>query len=119
MYSPCIYDISLGAKSAPCSDSESCKSDVRTHATSHTPAQARTLTPIGLAKDGRVIYGPFTASGLLWQPCDVDVCNGKMFTNNYGYVATMFHPYIVGCWGPGNNLKSLGASCSDNPRICG
>lgn len=32
--------------------------------------------PIGIAKDGHKIMSPFKADGTLWQPCDVDACNG-------------------------------------------
>jgi hypothetical protein len=74
--------------------------------------------PIGLAKDGRIIYGPYKFDGTLWQPCDVDVCNGVQFGYYYGYVSTMFHPYFVGCWGPGNRPVALRASCSSNGRYC-
>lgn len=41
-----------------------------------------------------------------------------MFGNYYGYVATVFHPYIVGCWGPGTKASGLSASCSKNARKC-
>lgn len=68
----------------------------------NVPAQLQTKIPIGIAKDGRIIYGPFKSDGTLWQPCDVDVCNGVRDGNYYYYVATMFHPYLVGCFGPGN-----------------
>jgi hypothetical protein len=68
----------------------------------------KTIIPIGLAKDGRVIYGPYKTNGNLWQPCDVDVCNGRIFAQDYyGYVATMFFPYMVGCWGPGSEALDL------------
>jgi hypothetical protein len=76
------------------------------------------MTPIGIAKDGRIIYGPFKSDGTLWQPCDVDVCNGVRSGNYYFYVATMFHPYFVGCFGPGNMGYGLSASCSANARLC-
>ena len=87
---------------ALCSQIPSCKADPKLYAVAKIPAKLQSLNPIGLAKDGRVIYGPFKADGTLWQPCDVDVCNGRMFQGYYGYVATAFHPYLVGCFGPGN-----------------
>jgi hypothetical protein len=83
----------------------------------YVPKQLQTVTPIGLARDGRVIYGPFKADGTIWQPCDVDVCNGRYFGRQYGYVSTMFHPYFVGCWGPGN-FPELSQQCTTNPRKC-
>lgn len=77
-----------------------------------------TKMPVGIAKDGRIIYGPFKSDGTLWQPCDVDVCNGVRESTNYFYVATMFHPYLVGCFGPGNQALNIQASCSANARYC-
>ena len=78
----------------------------------------QTMTPVGLAKDGRIIYGPYKIDGTLWQPCDVDVCNGVRQGSNYFYVSTMFFPDFVGCFGPGNMAYGLTASCSANPRVC-
>ncbi len=72
------------------------------------------MIPIGLARDGRVIYGPYNSKGQLWQPCDVDICNGRKEGNTYYYVSTMFYPYFVGCWGPGSSDVTFRASCSDN-----
>ena len=62
----------------------------------------KTLRPIGIAKDGHKIYGPYNENGQLWEPCDVDYCNGRYINGEYVYVVTMFYPYIVGCWGPAN-----------------
>jgi hypothetical protein len=83
----------------------------------YVPSTRQGMNPIGVSKDGRVIYGPYKVDGTPWQPCDVDVCNGLRLGAYYGYVATIFHPYIVGCWGPGN-YPSLSQSCSSNPRKC-
>ncbi len=77
-----------------------------------------TQTPIGIAKDGRIIYGPYKSDGTTWQPCDVDVCNGRRSNANYFYVSSMFYPYFVGCWGPGN-MATVAPRCTSNPRICG
>lgn len=68
MYSPCIYDIALRDVSAPCSseDYPTCSLDVRAHALAYTPNNMKTLSPIGIAKDGRIIYGPFKADGTVW-----------------------------------------------------
>lgn len=66
-------------------------------------ANHETLYPIGLAKDGHIIYGPYTSAGTLVADCDVDVCNGAWINGVYGYYATPFHPYFVGCFGPGTN----------------
>jgi hypothetical protein len=119
MFSPCIYDISLRDTAKDCANDAVCSKDVRNHSLAHIPEQLKTQDPIGIAKDGRIIYGPYRTDGLLWQPCDVDICNGVKFSRlNYGYVSTMFHPYIVGCWGPGNRPVKKSASCSTNGRYC-
>lgn len=119
MFSPCIYDVGIKQTASPCNSAEfpGCQKDVREHALSYIPAQLQTKLPVGIAKDGRIIYGPFKTDGTLWQPCDVDVCNGRRDGNYYYYVSTMFHPYFVGCWGPGNS-PSVSQSCSSNPRVC-
>ena len=75
------------------------------------------LTPIGIARDGRKIYGPHNGQGKLWQPCDVDYCNGLYIFDEYVYVATYFFPYITACYGPANS-GNLVPSCSSNPRKC-
>ena len=56
-------------------------------------------TAIGIAKDGRPIYSPYYGNGNTYKDCDVDVCNGIMINGQYSYVATFFHPYIMGCYG--------------------
>lgn len=73
---------------------------------------------LGISKDGRPIYGPFYNNGLDYKDCDVDVCNGLYINGHYSYVSTFFHPYAMGCFGPGNN-PPFSQSCSDNPRMCG
>ena len=62
----------------------------------------KTISPIGIAKDGHIVYGPYDDSGMLFKGEDVDVCNGLTIDGTYAYVSTSFHPYFVGCWGPGN-----------------
>jgi len=120
-FSPCIFEgLSIKTVSAPCSSSlyPECGTDVRAYALSQVPLTLQTMIPIGIAKDGRIIYGPFKTDGSLWQPCDVDVCNGVKEGDIYYYVSTMFHPYLVGCFGPGNDGHGLSASCSANARVC-
>jgi len=56
--------------------------------------------------------------GTLWDECDVDVCNGVTIDGEYSYVSTVFFPYTVGCWGPGNALLNVEASCSSEARLC-
>ena len=57
----------------------------------------------GLSFDGRPIYSPYYSDGTSYSDCDVDVCNGMEIDGHYAYVSTFFHPYIMGCYGPGNN----------------
>ncbi len=118
MFSPCIYESILKTQPKLCSSDALCSEDPRKHAIAYIPEQLQTKLPIGTAKDGRVIYGPFRPDGLLWQPCDVDICNGRREGNTYYYVSSMFFPYFVGCWGPGNVAKYRPA-CSTNTRVCG
>ena len=55
---------------------------------------------MGIAKDGHKIMGPYKQDKTLWQPCDVDFCNGVTQNGEYFYVMTLFHPYTLNCWGP-------------------
>ena len=32
--------------------------------------------PVGLAKDGHIIVGPYNSDGELWSCSDHDICNG-------------------------------------------
>lgn len=116
--SPCILDGTIKALAIgkSCDGDSSCKNKKSTHMTTVKSAY-KTLTPIGIARDGHKIYGPYDASGALWQPCDVDICNGKTINGEYAYVTTTFFPYTVGCFGIGNK-PLLQASCSVNPRKC-
>jgi hypothetical protein len=56
---------------------------------------------LGIAKDGRPVYTPFHSNGKPYSDCEVDICNGMMIGGSYQYVSTLFHPYIIGCYGPG------------------
>ena len=74
------------------------------------------MIDIGLARDGHVIKGPYNKDGELWGCDEIDICNGTfMDDGSYVYVATQTFPYIVGCWGPGNNqLMPVSSQCSTN-----
>lgn len=117
-YSHCIFSVpSIAPKK--CQNITECNSNPITYALSQTPSEFKTLKEIGIAKDGRVIYGPYKSRDSIWQPCDVDMCNGATILGIYSYVTTVFHPYTVGCWGPGKaSVKGLVPSCSTNPRKC-
>ncbi|CDW88993.1 UNKNOWN [Stylonychia lemnae] len=116
--SPCMIKAYSRKQTSPkeCLDIPACQSDklkfMRTEIT-----QATGFAPIGIALDGHVIFGPYNATGNLWQPCDVDACNGITVDNNYIYVSTMFHPYTVGCWGPANP-KHFKQACTSQSKIC-
>lgn len=118
--SPCILSGAL--KSSPtaksCNSDTTCKSDKETYLLKAKSSQ-KTLTPIGIARDGHKIYGPFDDNGDTWDPCDVDICNGLIIDGEYAYVMTTFFPYTVGCLGDGNiPTPEYLASCSKNPRKC-
>lgn len=67
-----------------------------------TAAGQNKAQPIGLARDGHIIYGPYDSTGALFQGnTKVDACNGAFTTDGtYVYVAQTTWPYIVGCFGP-------------------
>jgi len=71
---------------------------------------------IGIAKFGHVMYGPYKDSGETWGTDDVDACNGVWSDNDYFYVGTAWHPYLVGCQGPADHPQDHGrfAQCSAN-----
>ena len=80
---------------------------------------------LGLSKDGYPIYSPMYKGSDFYDYCDVDICNGLKIngSDNYSYVTTYFHPYIMGCFGEGSgnssSEKKLYQKCSGNPRNCG
>lgn len=97
----CIGDATLGMTAKACAQDNTCKNDLKTFGL-NAYSTKKTLTPVALAKDGHIIYGPYNSDGTAWGYCDVDVCNGRMVDGYYSYVTTTFHPYFIGCWGPGN-----------------
>ncbi len=47
------------------------------------------------------------------------MCNGITIGGHYAYVSTLFHPYTVGCYGPGSNPENIQATCAPvNGRMC-
>jgi len=95
------------------SDADLCNRNPLTFATGKTTAaDLPAETPMGLAKDGHIIVGPYNSDGELWTCEDHDVCNGVFLSDNsYAYAMTTNFPYVVGCWGPGPQ-QSFEASCS-------
>ena len=104
------YHISSGCIVSPpsgnistCATNTVCGSNIANYSLQSYPSSAKTLTVIGIAKDGHVIYGPYTSSGSQVKS-GFDICNGMFYDSigNYGYFATTTYPYITGCFGPGN-----------------
>ncbi|TNV79542.1 hypothetical protein FGO68_gene10160 [Halteria grandinella] len=115
--SPCIQSPLLRANESidMCSSNTLCRFS---RITSYMGGQAvKALAPVGVALDGRRIYGVYKGSNSVWGPCDVDVCNGRVINGDYSYVMSNFHPYTVSCWGPGNE-SVLRQTCSPNARSC-
>jgi len=70
--------------------------------------------PIGLARDGHLIMGPYKNSeGDLWTCEDRDVCNGAFVGKQYVYVGSDSFPYVLGCYGPGPKPEYK-PSCTNN-----
>lgn len=75
--------------------------------------------PIGLARDGHIILGPYKSDGTRYGCDDRDQCNGAFVGDDadvYAYVGSGEFPYVVGCWGPGP-AATVAPSCSNN--ACG
>eukprot|EP00347_Sterkiella_histriomuscorum_P022464 403338394 len=119
--SPCVFKNPLFTPithAQTCEDLLECKKDPLKYAIANIATSQRVLKYVGIARDGHMIVGPFKSQGALWQPCDVDACNGAMVNGHYVYVSTLFHPYTVGCWGPATGKSSVAQSCSSNVQIC-
>jgi hypothetical protein len=101
-FAPCVLDSSYSTTPTGCNAITECADDVLTYG-EDAYASYKTTTPIGISKDGHIIYGPYKSDGTLVAYCDVDVCNGAWINGYYGYYATYFHPYFLGCFGPGSN----------------
>ncbi|CAF0969399.1 unnamed protein product [Adineta steineri] len=97
-----------------CSPEIGCLNNVANYSLK-TFSSYKTLTVIGIAKDGHVIYGPYDSSGQQ-VTSGFDVCNGMFYDSigNYAYFATTTYPYITGCFGPGN-YPNAKPNCTANP----
>eukprot|EP00347_Sterkiella_histriomuscorum_P016074 403354588 len=118
-FSPCILptDVKTNTIAEICRNIDECKKDKFKYSLSNLVGDTIKLVPIGIAKDGHQILSPFKTDTEFWQPCELDACNGINVNDRYYYVASMFHPYTVGCWGPANK-ETYTASCSSNARFC-
>lgn len=114
------YHISSGCMVNPpqgfidgCSPMINCTNNVASYSL-QTFSQYKNLTVIGIAKDGHVIYGPYTSAGTQ-VTSGFDICNGMFYDSigNYAYFATTTYPYITGCFGPGN-YPSFKPNCTTN-----
>jgi hypothetical protein len=103
-----------------CDTDPACKSSPTVYFSNNITNASRTVQPVGIAKDGRIMYNPYKINGDVWNTCDVDMCNGRQMNGFYGYVMTEFFPYTIGCWGPGLivNNELMFPSCSLYPRQC-
>lgn len=116
-FSPCMMTSAQKSADPPqtCSGYGNCATNPKTYMISGV-TKAKTL--VGIALDGHLIYGPWKTATATWTKCDVDVCNGiNMEDDEYAYAMTTFHPYTIGCWGPGNK-QTIKQSCSTNPKWC-
>jgi hypothetical protein len=98
---------------SPCQGTPACYSNISSYAMSGF-SNYQTMTVIGVAKDGHVVYGPYLSSNNR-VTSGFDVCNGMFYDSigNYAYFATSTYPYLVGCFGPGN-YPSFGPNCTTN-----
>ncbi|CAF1240060.1 unnamed protein product [Rotaria sordida] len=96
-----------------CKSTSACNASIANYSISKFSSY-RTLTVIGIAKDGHVIYGPYDSTGAEVTR-GFDICNGMVYDSigNYAYFATRTFPYITGCFGPGNYPSFL-PSCTTN-----
>ncbi|CAF3513254.1 unnamed protein product [Rotaria sp. Silwood1] len=103
-------------KIASCKNTPACNASVANYTIS-TFSSYRTLTVIGIAKDGHVIYGPYNSNGQE-VTSGFDICNGMFYDSigNYAYFATRTYPYITGCFGPGNYPSVLPSCTTNKPK---
>jgi hypothetical protein len=97
-----------------CSPENGCANNIASYSL-QTFSSYKTLTVVGIAIDGHVIYGPYLSSGTQ-VTSGFDICNGMFYDSigNYAYFSTTTYPYITGCLGPGN-YPNFKPSCTTNP----
>lgn len=118
-FSPCMTTPSSTIKLAQptlCGADDACEKDPFKYAIENMDPTYKDLKVVGIARDGHLIYGPYKDAINLWQPTEVDICNGKIINGKYAYVMTFFFPYTVGCYGPATNSYEFSPSCSVNTR---
>jgi len=72
MLPPCLINAAGMQSTQMCEKVDDCKSDLRTYALSAYTAKAKTLTVIGIAKDGHLIVGPYNSNGELFDCMQLD-----------------------------------------------
>ena len=117
------YHTTNGNAPSLCRMKDDCTSDPLTFVLSDagvgkvTPYTAETWDdPIGLAKDGHIILAVHDSNGDNWQCSQVDACNGAFVGDDsdvYAYMTTSTFPYVLGCWGPAEDL-SYEPTCTSN-----
>ncbi|CDW71858.1 UNKNOWN [Stylonychia lemnae] len=85
IFTPCMFKMNIDRRVSQCSQIKNCSDNATNYIVSNTDIGLKTIAPIGIARDGRVIYGPYRWDGNLWQPCDVDAAGVqeiKVLTSN-------------------------------------
>lgn len=113
---PCLdTDFLSGKTMSECKANTQCNQDKSAWSRSGY-ASMKYKKVIGIAKFGHVMYGPYNSSEKLWGTDDVDSCNGAWSDDEFFYVGTAWHPYVIGCQGPANHAQDDGLfpQCSAN-----
>jgi hypothetical protein len=63
MFSPCILEQKIKHVSSECSSNSKCNNDKIKYTLQLMSSDLKGLIPVGLAKDGRIIYGPYNSNG--------------------------------------------------------
>jgi hypothetical protein len=112
--SPCLFNTDWQYSTDICATITACASDLASYVLTGY-SNVKSLTVIGVSKDGHPLFGPYTAEGEQRSCGTLDTCNGITQTNgSYAYYATETFPYGVACYGPGTNPYPYTAECSTN-----
>lgn len=84
------------------------------YALSYYTNYAKTLTVLGMAKDGHIIVGPYDNDGNEYSCKNLDACWGTYLSDgSYAYIFNEKFPYGVNCFGAGG-YNTYEATCSTN-----
>lgn len=110
---PCILNSASISTTESCAAVTACSDDLAGYALDNF-STTKTLTVLGITKDGHVIYGPYKSTGSEYDCSTFDQCGGTTMTDgDYGYIWHTTFPYTMNCFGPGDTLV-YSASCSSN-----